>query len=177
MESWTRPARTRSCATPATTCVCKTAPHAGTLRSLRQPIGPRFHEPHPCKGGNGRPDNYRGDYVHQLELLADLNNADKHQTLTEIVLAPHQMTIMPPIAFGLGDVERPDFIHRWGPGTEVLRVRAPFWPREGQTNVGSARPTVLLEVAARPYRRCSGSTCRSLTSWGSSTPFDAAPIR
>jgi len=109
-----------------------------------------LHEWQPCRGGNGRPDSYSGHYIHQLELLADLNNADKHQTLTEVVLAPHQMTIMPPISFGLGDVERPDFIHRWGLGTEVLRVRAPSWPREGQANIGSARPTVLLAGRRTP---------------------------
>jgi len=116
-----------------------------------------LHEWQPCKGGNSRPDNYGGDYVHQLELLADLNNADKHQTLTEIVLAPHQLTIMPRISFGLGDVERPDFIHRWGLGTEVLRVRAPSWPREGQATIGSVRPIALL-----PGRRTAVPTLRRL---------------
>ncbi|MFC6704863.1 hypothetical protein [Flexivirga alba] len=103
-----------------------------------------LHEWQPCKGANGRPDNFSGNYVHQRELLAELKNADKHQDLTEIVLTSHQMSITPPISFGFGDLERPDFIDRCGLGTEVLRVRAPTWPREGQASVGSARPTELL---------------------------------
>jgi hypothetical protein len=90
--------------------ICKTGNACRNPAYLAPADWTVLHEWQPCKGGNNRPDNYSGDYVHQLELLAGLRNADKHQTLTEIVLAPRQMRIRPPTSFGLGDVERPDFI-------------------------------------------------------------------
>ena len=39
----------------------------------------------PYHGAAGRPDNYSGPYVHQLALLQQLSNADKHRLLTTVL--------------------------------------------------------------------------------------------
>ena len=39
----------------------------------------------PYHGAAGRPDNYSGPYVHQLTLLQQLSNADKHRLLTTVL--------------------------------------------------------------------------------------------
>jgi hypothetical protein len=39
----------------------------------------------PYHGAAGRPDNYSGPYVHQLTLLRQLSNADKHRLLTTVL--------------------------------------------------------------------------------------------
>jgi len=42
----------------------------------------------PYHGLAGRPDSWSGTYIHQLALLRDLSNADKHRMLTPILAVP-----------------------------------------------------------------------------------------
>ena len=51
----------------------------------------------PYRGLAGRPDRWSGAYVHQLALLRDLNDRDKHRLLTVIAAVPNTMsTVLPP---------------------------------------------------------------------------------
>jgi hypothetical protein len=42
----------------------------------------------PYHGTAGRPDSWSGPYIHQLALLRDLSNADKHHILTPVLAVP-----------------------------------------------------------------------------------------
>jgi hypothetical protein len=55
----------------------------------------RLHELQPCKGLNGRPDSWSGEYIHQLELLDKLWNHDKHRYLPVVLLTSEQFSTVP----------------------------------------------------------------------------------
>lgn len=130
----------------------------------------KIHEFEPCKGLNGRPDGWSGDYVHQLSLLQQLNNDDKHKTLAVILLVPNQLAMIPTraslppwivktedgwefaserVSDPDPDADMPNFEHasfRAEVGAEVGRFRATAW--QGRTtieNVGTATPQVALD--------------------------------
>lgn len=44
----------------------------------------------PYHGLAGRPDSYSGPYIHQLSLLRQLSNSDKHRSLVNILVDPNQ---------------------------------------------------------------------------------------
>ncbi|GEM_PF-5438179 len=48
----------------------------------------------PFHGTAGRPDSWNGPYVHQLSLLRDLSNTDKHRTIIEIFFDPNHFELM-----------------------------------------------------------------------------------
>ncbi|MEU6573984.1 hypothetical protein [Streptomyces sp. NPDC046805] len=130
----------------------------------------RMHEYQPCREVNGRPDGWTGLYIHQLDLLTELSNFDKHQMLVHIELqANHFETI--PTRIGLPPwVQRTesgdfDFLpdrtgdpdpgadcvdfsyssHRMEVGEEVVRIFAPLWGRQPEIkHVGSAVPYFAL---------------------------------
>lgn len=54
-----------------------------------------LHEFQPCKGVNGRPDGWSGDYVHQLTMLHDMWNKDKHVALTVVLITSNQFSLIP----------------------------------------------------------------------------------
>lgn len=43
----------------------------------------------PFHGIAGRPDSYSGPYIHQLSLLRDISNSDKHRELVEVSVDPN----------------------------------------------------------------------------------------
>src|SRR5436305_13919561 len=51
----------------------------------------KIHEFEPCRGLNNRPDGWAASYIHQLKMLQDLSNADKHHTLHLVLLTTHGM--------------------------------------------------------------------------------------
>jgi len=130
------------------------------------------HEWQACKGTNGRPDGWSGEYVHQLDLLARLNNYDKHKVLTELTLQASQFehigtrTTPPP---GWIDTQsEPEFLleraldpdpeddqieflmdFTYGVGTPVLTLYAPAWPKSDLDFVGTAEPTLALTDGGR----------------------------
>jgi hypothetical protein len=49
----------------------------------------------PYHGLAGRPDHYSGPYIHQLSLLRDLSNSDKHRSVVNILVDPNQFEMSP----------------------------------------------------------------------------------
>jgi len=47
----------------------------------------------PYHGVSGRPDSYFGDYIHQLSLLREYSNSDKHRTMIKISFNPNKFEI------------------------------------------------------------------------------------
>ena len=45
----------------------------------------------PYNGPAGRPDTFSGDYIHQLALLQELTNTDKHRVLNSVLAVPSNM--------------------------------------------------------------------------------------
>jgi len=110
-----------------------------------------LHEFQPCKGLNGRPDSWSGDYIHQLSQLQELSNQDKHRRLSIVLLTPNQFSTiptrrsLPPWIVRTGDsfefrpehisdidpeAEEHDFSHAdlcTELGAEVGRIKAPGW--------------------------------------------------
>ena len=130
----------------------------------------QIHEYQPCKGRNGRPDRWSGEYIHQLTLIQRLSNDDKHQRLAYVRLVPsHFSTIsrrtsLPPwivettegLSFAPEKLSDPDpdteeisFEHaskHVEPNAEVLRVRAPAWGTMQEIdNVGEMIPRFALD--------------------------------
>ncbi|MYX98848.1 hypothetical protein GT045_29605 [Streptomyces sp. SID486] len=130
----------------------------------------RMHEYQPCRGINGRPDGWTGPYIHQLDLLTELSNSDKHRMLVHVELQPNQFETIPtriglppwvrrnesgdfdflPDRVGDPDpgAERLDFSHsshRMESGEEVVRILAPLWGQQAEIeNIGSAVPYFAL---------------------------------
>jgi hypothetical protein len=145
-----------------------------------------MHEFEPCKGLNNRPDGWSASYVHQLTLLRELSNDDKHKTLPVTLILTDGLNLMmrtrvslPPWlikteeGFDLlperrsdpdPDDDRPDFTHasfKAEVGAEVCRQRAPAW--KGRTvieHVGTATPQIALEE-----RRAVVATMERLTEY------------
>lgn len=130
------------------------------------------HEWQACKGTNGRPDGWSGEYVHQLDLLARLNNDDKHKVLTALTLqasqfehfgtrmTPHPGWIETPAGaeFLLERALDPDpeddqiefsMDFKYGVGTSLLTLYAPAWPKSDMDFVGTAKPTLALADGGR----------------------------
>ncbi|MEU0787390.1 hypothetical protein ABZ341_38350 [Streptomyces sp. NPDC006173] len=129
----------------------------------------RMHEFQPCRGGNGRPDSWNGPYVHQLDLLTDLSNADKHHMLAHIELHANQFETIPirddlppwvmetntGMEFLPERVNDPDpgaalldfshASHLVELGAEVVRIRVPLWSTfPAIEQVGTATPLFTL---------------------------------
>ncbi|MBL1107849.1 hypothetical protein JK361_25205 [Streptomyces sp. 5-8] len=130
----------------------------------------RMHEYQPCRGINGRPDGWTGPYIHQLDLLTELSNSDKHQMLVHVELQATQFETIPtrhglppwirrnesgeldflPDRVGDPDpgAERLNFSHsshRMEAGEEVVRIHAPLWGHQPEIeNAGSAVPHFSL---------------------------------
>ncbi|MFJ5231026.1 hypothetical protein ACIQBJ_14160 [Kitasatospora sp. NPDC088391] len=118
---------------------------------LGSEIWDRVHEFQPCKGVNGRSDSWSGEYVHQIDQLVDLSNADKHQNIVDIIPTvngfgsiPTRLTLPPWIQVVDGEhVFLPEWVndpdpdaevidatradHRLAVGAEVARIKAPLW--------------------------------------------------
>lgn len=130
----------------------------------------QIHEYQPCKGRNGRPDSWTGEYIHQLTLIQQLSNDDKHQRLAYVRLEPSQFstistrTSLPPwivkttdgLSFAPEKLSDPDpdteeisFEHaskHVEPNAEVLRIRAPAWRTMQEIdNVGEMAPRFALD--------------------------------
>ena len=87
----------------------------------------------PYHGTGGRPDGWSGPYIHQLALLRDLSDTDKHRLLNIILAVPNQMhftlpagvTFPPPSTFiggkFSGDVLFGQAAKRVELGSEVMR--------------------------------------------------------
>jgi hypothetical protein len=130
----------------------------------------KIHEFEPCKGLNNRPDGWSASYVHQLTLLQQLSNDDKHKTLPLVLILTNELktmrtrTSLPPwivkteegvtfVPERVGepdpDDDRPDFTHasfKAEVGAEVCRQRAPAWKgRTAIEHVGTATPQVALD--------------------------------
>lgn len=145
----------------------------------------KLHEFEPCKGLNNQPDGWSASYVHQLTLLRELSNDDKHKTLPVTLLLTNGLSTMrtrtslPPwiVRTEKGveflpermsdpdpDDDRPDFTHasfKAEVGAEICRQRAPAW--EGKTiieHVGTAQPQVTLDE-----RRAVAQTMERLTEY------------
>lgn len=145
----------------------------------------KMHEFEPCKGLNNRPDGWSASYVHQLTLLKELSNADKHKTLPVVLLLTNELktmrtrtslppwivkteegvTFVPECMSDLNpDDDRPDFTHasfKAEVGAEICRQRAPAW--KGRTvieHVGTAAPQVTLD-----QRRAVVETMERLTEY------------
>jgi hypothetical protein len=110
-----------------------------------------LHEFQPCKGINGRPDSWSGDYIHQLSQLQKMSNEDKHRRLPIVILTPNLFSTiptrlsLPPWIIRVDDsfefhpelisdpdpeAEHYDFSQsgkRAELGAEVGRIRAPAW--------------------------------------------------
>lgn len=129
----------------------------------------RMHEYQPCRGGNGRPDSWSGPYIHQLDLITELSNSDKHQMLAHIELqSNHFQTIatrrnLPPwfmrtesgVEFLPDRINEPDpeaehldlshTSHLVEVGAEVARIRVPIWAGHAAFDkVGTAIPQFAL---------------------------------
>ncbi|WP_416519934.1 hypothetical protein [Streptomyces achromogenes] len=136
---------------------------------LAPEVWARMHEHQPCRGVNGRPDSWNGPYVHQLDLLTELSNGDKHQMLVHLELRSNQFETIPTriglppwvartdsgFEFLLERISDPDpgaehldFAHSSGlveVGAEIARIRAPFWAGNASIEqVGTATPTFAL---------------------------------
>jgi hypothetical protein len=48
----------------------------------------------PFRGIAGRPDSWNGPYIHQLTLLREFSNTDKHRSIIEIFFDPNHFEIM-----------------------------------------------------------------------------------
>ena len=129
----------------------------------------KMHEFEPCKELNNRPDSWSASYVHQLTLLRELSNDDKHKTLPVTLLLTNGLSTMrtratlPPWlsktenGFELHpermsdpdpDDDRPDFTHasfKVEIGAEVCRQRAPAWTGTVIEHVGTATPQITLD--------------------------------
>ncbi len=55
----------------------------------------------PYHGGAGRPDSWSGPYIHQLALLQQLSNWDKHRLLNPVLIIPAGAEIRLPLGIGL----------------------------------------------------------------------------
>jgi hypothetical protein len=130
----------------------------------------QLHEFQPCKGVNGRPDRWSGEYVHQLWLLQEMSNVDKHRSLSVVLLTSNAISLIPtrqdlppwlvkteegfsvdpermldpdPNADEI-NTEHADMLVEVG--AEVARVRAPAWQdRPSIEEVGEVTPRVALE--------------------------------
>lgn len=51
----------------------------------------------PYHGRAGRPDSWSGPYIHQLELLNELSNQDKHRLLHTVLMVPSGISYHLPI--------------------------------------------------------------------------------
>lgn len=134
----------------------------------------RMHEFQPCRGVNGRADDWSGPYIHQLDLLTQLSNDDKHQRLAHISISPnHVETIptrdtLPPwiaqtergIEFLPERIADPDpGADEWNPtkaskvaeiDAEVMRIRSILWGSTPTIDpVGTAIPFFVL-MEGRP---------------------------
>ncbi|WP_326477637.1 hypothetical protein [Streptomyces virginiae] len=126
----------------------------------------RLHEFQPCRGVNGRPDSWSGEYAHQLDVITTLSNDDKHQRLAHIEMVPNQLETIPARAglppwideelnFVPSRVNDPDpQADRWDfsqssfraeVGLEIARVQAPLWIDSPLISpVGTALPHFAL---------------------------------
>ncbi len=129
-----------------------------------------LHEFQPCKGVNGRADGWSGDYVHQLTMLHDMWNRDKHVALPVALITANQFSLiptrptLPPWIVQMGDsiefashrINDPDpdasifdFSHSGKLvrlNAEVARIMVPFWrQRPVITDAGVVIPRVALE--------------------------------
>jgi len=110
-----------------------------------------LHEFQPCKGINGRPDDWSGDYIHQLSQLQKMSNDDKHRRLSIVLLTPNAFftvptrSSLPPWIVPAGgsfefhperisdpdpEAEEYDFSQsgkQVDVGIEVARIRSPYW--------------------------------------------------
>jgi hypothetical protein len=152
--------------------ICDPKPGHGhkSPRFLDPAVWQRLHEFQPCRGINGRPDSWSGDYVHQLSLLQKMSNQDKHQRLSIVLLTPNAFSTIP-TRFSLPpwvvrtndsfefvpervgdpdpDTEDFDFSHagqRAELGAEVGRVRVPAWRSLPQIeDAGEVTPRIALD--------------------------------
>ena len=152
--------------------ICK--PDAGKPHLLPTYLDPvvwsQIHEYQPCKGRNGRPDSWSGEYIHPLALIQRLSNDDKHQRLAYVRLEPSQFstistrTSLPPwivkttegwsfaperLSDPNADTEEISFEHASKHvelGAEVFRIRAPAWKSMQKIdNVGEMTPRFALD--------------------------------
>jgi len=111
----------------------------------------------PYYGNVGRPDNYSGPYIHQLSLLRDLSNSDKHRLLNTVLIIPAGANFTLPAGIEVAKFEPKslDEMRRTGPfrnagdrlevGVEVFRHRL-----SGQnvipriSNVGNVIPHIAF---------------------------------
>ncbi|MFC1874982.1 hypothetical protein ACFLY3_02360 [Chloroflexota bacterium] len=64
----------------------------------------------PYHGLAGRPDGWSGDYIHQLDLLRNLSDKDKHRMLTPILTLPSRSEFISG-AGGVGDIVTQCIVH------------------------------------------------------------------
>ena len=105
----------------------------------------RVHEWQPCKGVNGRPDHWTGDYVHPLTLMHDMWNMDKHRALPVVLLTSNQFSTVPTRS------GHPPWLIRTADGwaTDFSRLREPD-PLADEMSFDHAEP--LVEVGAEVVR-------------------------
>ena len=74
-------------------------PKPGKAHKTASFLDPRdwaiLHEFQPCKGINGHADGWSGDYVHQLTMLHDMWNQDKHVTLPVVLMTSNEFSLIP----------------------------------------------------------------------------------
>jgi hypothetical protein len=68
----------------------------------------------PPNGIGGRTDRWTGDYLHQLALLQDLSNTDKHRTLNVILAHPGQFGITAPAGTRFGRRDMAEYMLEQG---------------------------------------------------------------
>lgn len=127
-----------------TTCTTRGEAHFGAA------IWDSLHEWQPCKGTNNRPDGWSGAYIHQADLLARLNNDDKHKNLTQLLFQASRATYAATDISG--NAWRPrgvgDFVpkgnYEYEVGAPMFELRAPAWPKSNLSGVGSAASTLAL---------------------------------
>ncbi|MET9445672.1 hypothetical protein [Streptomyces cinerochromogenes] len=105
----------------------------------------RMHEFQPCRGGNGRPDSWSGPYIHQLDLLTDLSNSDKHQMLAHIELHSNQFETIPTRD------DLPPWVMRTDTGVEFLPERVND-PDPGAALLDFTHSSHLAEIGAEVVR-------------------------
>jgi len=99
----------------------------------------------PYHGTAGRPDGWSGPYLHQLTLLRDLNNADKHRLLTTILAGPWQFSFR--TSYRAADILA-EALRRGGLanvlelGSEIARVWVTHPLRYEEQSAGWIRPMV-----------------------------------
>lgn len=131
------------------------ANHEGRARRQFDPRHWEFFERfQPYHGVADRPDRWTGPYAHQLTLLSDLTNSDKHRATEPVLLIPTQFGFRvqidgPPMeidghAFRRSEIRTSRVGEIAELGTEVLRARLVEPAEPHIDNAGEMTPHVAL---------------------------------